>query len=43
MAAELTRLTRRIATQLHLVADSCTVFSSGCRGPVRKLLVTPSY
>jgi len=36
MAAELTRLTHEIATQLHLVAESCTICSSCSRRPVRK-------
>jgi hypothetical protein len=43
MAAKLTRLTHKIAIQLHLVAESCTICSSRSRRPVRKLLVTPSY
>jgi hypothetical protein len=43
MAAKLTRLTHKIAIQLHLVAESCTVCSSRCRWPVQKLLDTPSY
>jgi hypothetical protein len=43
MAAELTKLTQRIAIQLHPVADSCTICSSHSRRPVRKLLDTPSY
>jgi hypothetical protein len=43
MAAKLARLTHRIAIQLHLVAESCTICSSRSRRPVRKLLVTPSY
>jgi hypothetical protein len=43
MAAKLTRLTHKIAIQLHLVAESCTICSSRSRGPVRKLLDTPSY
>jgi len=43
MAAKLTRLTHKIATKLHLVAESCTIFSSRSRRPVRKLLDTPSY
>jgi hypothetical protein len=43
MAAKLTRLTHKIATQLHLVADNATIFSSRSRGPVRKLLDTASY
>jgi hypothetical protein len=29
--------------QLHLVAESCTICSSGCRRLVRKLLDTPTY
>jgi hypothetical protein len=40
MAAKLTRLTHKIAIQLHLVAESCSFRS---RRPVRKLLDTPSY
>jgi hypothetical protein len=43
MAAKLTRLTHKIAIQLHLVAESCTIYSSGSRRPVRKRLDTPSY
>jgi hypothetical protein len=43
MAAKLTRLTHKIAIQLHLVAESCTICSSCSRRPVRKLLDTPSY
>jgi hypothetical protein len=43
MAPELTRLTHKIAIQLHLVAESCTIYSSRSRRPVRKLLDTPSY
>jgi len=43
MATKLTRLTHKIAIQLHLVADSCTFCSSRSRRPVRKLLDTPSY
>jgi hypothetical protein len=43
MAAKLTRLTHKIAIQLHLVAESCTVCSSRSRRPVPKLLDTPSY
>jgi hypothetical protein len=42
MAAKLTRLTHKIAIQLHLVAESCTICSSHSR-QVRKLLDTPSY
>jgi len=40
MVAKLTRLTHKIAIQLHLVAESCTVGSSCSRRPVRKLWVT---
>jgi len=43
MAAKLTRLTHKIAIQLHLVAESLTMCKSRCRRPARKLLVTPSY
>jgi hypothetical protein len=43
MAAKLTRLTHKIAIQLHLVADSCNICSSVSRRPVWKLLDTPSY
>jgi hypothetical protein len=43
MAAKLIRLTHKIAVQLHLVAESCTICSSHARRPVRKLLDTPSY
>jgi hypothetical protein len=42
MATKLTRLTHKIAIQLHLVADSCVICSSRFRRPVRKLLDTPS-
>jgi hypothetical protein len=40
---KLTRLTHKIATQLHLVAESCTIYSSRSRRPARKLLDTLSY
>jgi hypothetical protein len=43
MAAKLTRMTYKIAIQLHLVAESCTICCSRSRRPVRKLLDTPSY
>jgi hypothetical protein len=43
MVAKLTRLTHKIAIQIHLVAESCTICSSRSRRPVRKLLDTPSY
>jgi CDP-diacylglycerol pyrophosphatase len=42
MAAKLARLTHKIAIQLHLVAESCIVFSSCSRWSVRKVLDTPS-
>jgi len=42
-AAKLTILTQKIATQLHLVADSCTICSSQSRRPVQKHSDTPSY
>jgi predicted short-subunit dehydrogenase-like oxidoreductase (DUF2520 family) len=43
MAAKLTRMTHKIAIQLHLVAESCTICSHRSRRTVRKLLDTPSY
>jgi len=43
MAAKLTRLTHKIAIQLYLVAENCTIYSPRSRQPVRKLLDTPSY
>jgi hypothetical protein len=43
MAAKLSRLTHKIAMQLHLVAESCAIYSSSSRRQVRKLLDTPSY
>jgi hypothetical protein len=42
MATKLTRLTHKIAIQLHLVAKSCTICSFLPRRPVRKLLYTLS-
>jgi hypothetical protein len=42
MAAKPTRLTHKIAIQLHLVAESCTICSSRSRRQVRKLLNTRS-
>jgi hypothetical protein len=39
MEAKFTRLTHKIAIQLHLVAESCTICSSRSRWPVWKLLV----
>jgi hypothetical protein len=43
MAAKLARLTHRIAIQLHLVVESCTICNSRSKRPVRKLLDTRSY
>jgi hypothetical protein len=43
MAAKLTRQTHKIAIQLHLVAESCTIYSSHSTQPVRKLLDMPAY
>jgi hypothetical protein len=43
MAAKLTRLTHKIAIQLHVVAESYTICSSRSRRPARKLLDTHSY
>jgi hypothetical protein len=43
MAAKLTRLTHKIAIQLHLVAESCNICSSRSRRPVRKFLDTLPY
>jgi hypothetical protein len=43
MATKLTRLTHKIAIQLHLVAESFTICSSRPRRPVRKSLDTRSY
>jgi hypothetical protein len=43
MALEFTRLTHKIAIQLHQVAETFTICSSRSRRPVRKLLDTPSY
>jgi len=43
MAAKLTRLTHKIAMQLHLMAESYTICSSCSRKAVRKILDTPSY
>jgi hypothetical protein len=40
---KLTRMTHKIAIQLHLVAESWTICSSHSRRPVRKLLDTPSH
>jgi hypothetical protein len=43
MAEKLIRLTHKIAIQLHLVTESCTICSSRARWPVRELLDIPSY
>jgi hypothetical protein len=43
MATKLTRLIHRIAVQLHLVAESFTIYGSRSRRPVRKLLDILSY
>jgi hypothetical protein len=43
MAAKLTRLTHKIAIQLHLMVENFAICSSRSRLPVRKLLDKPSY
>jgi hypothetical protein len=43
MAAKLTQLTHKLAIQLHLVVESCTIFSTRCRRLFQKILDTPSY
>jgi hypothetical protein len=43
MAVKLTRLTHKLAIQLHLVAEICTICSSRAKRSVRKLVETPSY
>jgi len=43
MAEKLTRLTHKIAIQLHPMADTCTICSYRSRRPNPKLLDTPSY
>jgi hypothetical protein len=43
MAPKLTTVTHKIAIQLHLLAETCTICSSRFMQPVRKLLDTPSY
>jgi len=43
MVAKLTRLTDKIAIQLHLLAESGTICCSRSRRPVRKLLDKSSY
>jgi hypothetical protein len=42
MAAKLTRLTHKIAIQLHVVAESCTICSSLSRLPVQLHVVAES-
>jgi len=41
MVAKPTRLTHKVAIQLHRVAESRTICSCRSRRPVRKLLDTP--
>jgi hypothetical protein len=43
MAAKLTRLIHKIAIQLYLITEICTICNSRSRRPVRKLLDTASY
>jgi len=43
LEAEITRPTHKIAIQLHLVAESRTIYISRSRRPVRKLLDRPSF
>jgi len=43
MAAKLTRLTHKIAIQVHIVTESCTICSFSSGRPVGKLLDTLSY
>jgi len=43
MVAKLTILTKKLAIQLHVVAENCTLCSSRSRRSVRKVLDTPSY
>jgi len=42
MATKLTGLIKKIAIQVHLVAENCTICGYRSRRPVRKLLDTPS-
>jgi len=42
MTGKFTRVIHKIAIQLHLLAESCTICCSRARRPVRKLLDTPS-
>jgi hypothetical protein len=39
--AKLTRLAHKIAIQLHLMAESCTICSPRSRRPVRKFWLRP--
>jgi len=43
MEAKLTRLTHKVAIQLHLMEESCIICNSHSRRPFRKLLDAPSY
>jgi len=43
MAAKRSTLTHKIAIQLHLVVQRCTICTSRSIRPVPKLLDTPSY
>jgi len=43
MAAKFTRLTHKIAIQLHLAAESFNICGSRSRRPFRKLSNTPSH
>jgi hypothetical protein len=43
MTAKLIGLAHKMAPQLHLVAENCTIYSSRSSRPVRKLLDTPTY
>jgi hypothetical protein len=43
VSGQVARLTHKIAIQLHLEAESCTLCTSRSRRPVRKLLDTLSY
>jgi len=43
MAAKLTRLSHKVAIQLHLVAESCTICSTCPMWPVWELSDTPLW
>jgi hypothetical protein len=43
MVTKLTRLTHKMAIQLHLMAESCIICNSRYRQLVRKLVDTRSY